>query len=450
MKTINSTFAPRKAVRRRSLAAIAGAAAFMVVGSGSGLAQTAPAPPPQVTVIHAGTLLTVPGEKPKANQTIIVTGGRITGIEDGFVDREGAKVVDLKTSFVMPGMIDAHVHLQYGGDDYTKDLVTLEDGVELLRALTHANYALDAGFTTIRDMAGKPALVFPLRDAINKGIVKGPRILASGPAIEPTGGGIIRGFRRDVADLLLAHPNLEIYCDGPENCTKVTREVIMGGADQVKIVASGSILSPSSAKSQQFSNEEINAIVAAAAGMGKKVSSHAHGLPAINASLEAGVNSIEHGSFADQTSMDLFKKSGAYLVPTMTSLGVLRKRVENPATDPTVRANVIAAYDRIQQMVGLAYRNKVKIAFGTDSNIGMLGKNAGEFRLLKAAGMSEVDMIRSATVVAAGLLGLENEIGTIAPGKSADIIAVGSSPLDDITVLENVSFVMARGEVIKK
>lgn len=448
MRNDKTALAPAKVVRRR-FAALAGAAAFVLFGAGSALSQAPGAPPAQVTVIHAGTLFAVPGEKPKSNQSIIVTGGRITGIEDGFVDREGAKVVDLRTQFVMPGMIDTHVHLQYGNGDYTRDLVTLEDGVELLRALTQSNYALEAGFTTLRDMAGKPALVFPLRDSINKGIVKGPRILASGPAIEPSGGGIIRGFRRDVAELLLSHPNLEIYCDGPENCTKVTREVIMGGADQVKIVASGSILSPSSARSQQFSDAEIKAIVEAAAGMGKKVSSHAHGLPAINASLEAGVNSIEHGSFADQSSIDLFKKSGAYLVPTMTSLNVLRKRIEDPTTDPAVRANVIAAYDRIQQMVGLAYRNKVKIAFGTDSNIGMLGKNAGEFRLLKAAGMSEVDMIRSATVVAAGLLGLENEIGTIAPGKSADIIAVGSSPLDDITALENVGFVMSRGEVIK-
>lgn len=433
---------------RRRLTALVLAASALLPAAAAAQATAAASPAEAVTVIHAGTLLAVPGEKPKTRQTLVVTGRRITAVQDGFVNPPGAKVIDLSDAFVLPGLIDSHVHLQFGGDDYTADLVKMEDGAELLRGYAEAQLALQAGFTTIRDMAGKVGVVFPLRDAINRGVVRGPRIVAAGPAIEPNGGGVIRGFRRDVHDLLLQH-NLEVYCDGPEECARTTRRVIRDGADFVKIVATGSILSPASAKSQQFTDAEIKAIIEAAAGMGKKVSAHAHGLPGINASLAAGAQSIEHGSFADASSMELFRKSGAYLVPTMTSLHVLRQRVQAPGTDPTVRSNVLAAYDRIESMVRLAYRSNVKIAYGTDSNIGMLGRNAGEFRLLRNAGMSESDMVRSATVVAAELLGLSNEIGSLTPGRIADVIAVDGSPLEDITRLENVRFVMSRGEVVK-
>ena len=179
---------------RRLANAAAGTLAllFATAAAAPGLAQTAPASP-AVTVIHAGTLLAVPGEKPKARQSVIVTGDKITAIQDGFVTPPGAKVIDLSQAFVMPGMIDAHVHLQYGHGDYTADLVRLEDGVELLRGYAEANLALRAGFTTIRDMAGKVTIVFPLRDAIKQGLVDGPRILAAGPAIEPLGGGVTPG-----------------------------------------------------------------------------------------------------------------------------------------------------------------------------------------------------------------------------------------------------------------
>lgn len=402
-----------------------------------------------LAVIHAGTLLATPGERPMERQSIIITGGQITGVEDGFVEPPGAKVIDLSQSFVLPGMIDAHVHLQFGGVNYATDLVTLEDGVVTLRGYAEAHRALEAGFTTLRDMAGDPEVVFALRDAIQRGIVRGPRIVAAGPCLMPTGGGVIRGFRRDVMDLL-AETNLEFPCNGPEDCAMATRQVIKDGADLIKIVATGSILSPLSALSQQMSTEEIEVIVETAAGMGKTVSAHAHGLPGINAALAAGVRSIEHGTFGDESSMELYRKTGAYLVPTLSSLRVLKDRVENnPAIDPRVKANVLAANVHGFEMVALAYRSGVKIAFGTDSNVGLLGHNAGEFRLLQSTGMSEADMIRSATVIAAGLLGLETQIGTIAPGKSADIIAVDASPLQDITQLEQVTFVMKDGIVVR-
>ncbi len=345
-------------------------------------------------------------------------------------------------------MIDAHVHLQFGMSNFNSDLVTLEDGVVVLRGYAEARRALEAGFTTLRDMAGDPDIVLGLRDAIARGIVAGPRIVSAGPAIVPTGGGVIRGYRRDVMELM-ATTSLESPCDGPDDCMRAVRQAIKDGADLIKIVVTGSILSPDSALNQQMSDAELRAIVEAAHGMGKKVSAHAHGLAGINAALEAGVQSIEHGTYGDASSMELYRRSGAYLVPTMTSLDMLRKRAEqNPSGGPAISATVLAANSRLADMVRLASENGVRIAFGTDSNVGMLGRNAGEFRLMKAAGMSEVDMIRSATVIAAELLGLEDEIGTIERGKAADVIAVNANPLQDITSLEQVHFVVKGGRIV--
>lgn len=176
----------------------------------------------ELTVIHAGTLLATPGERPVERQSIIISGGQITAVENGFVEPPGAEVIDLSQSFVLPGMIDAHVHLQFGGVNYATDLVTLEDGVVTLRGYAEAQRALEAGFTTLRDMAGDPDVVFALRDAIQRGIVRGPRIIAAGRCLMPTGGGVIRGFRRDVMDLL-AETNLELPCNGPEHCAMATR-----------------------------------------------------------------------------------------------------------------------------------------------------------------------------------------------------------------------------------
>lgn len=429
---------------RRALAARpwSGCAAALVLACASVSAQ-------DTTIIHAGSLLAMPGEAPLREQSIVVADGKVRSVESGYVDRPGARIIDLSSAFVLPGMIDAHVHLQFGGSNYSGDLVTLEDGVVVLRGFAEARRALEAGFTTLRDMAGDPDIVLALRDAIDRGIVQGPRIVSAGPAIVPTGGGIIRGYRRDVMELL-AETSLESPCDGPASCARAVRQAIKDGADLIKIVVTGSILSPHSALSQQMNEAELRAIVEAAHGMGKKVSAHAHGLPGINAALAAGVQSIEHGTYGNASSMKLYRSSGAYLVPTLTSLDMLQKRVEqNPAGDP-VKETVLAANARLAGMVRLAYESGVKIAFGTDCNVGMLGTNAGEFRLMKAAGMGEADMIRAATVTAAELLGMEGQIGTIAPGTAADIIAVQEDPLRDITQLEQVRFVMKDGTIIKQ
>ena len=401
-----------------------------------------------LTVIHAGTLLAQPGQTPASRQSIVVEHGRIRSIEDGYLQIADARIIDLSSAFVMPGMIDTHVHLQFGGENYRGDLVSIEDGTAVLRAYVEARRALEAGFTTLRDMAGDPEVVFALREAIARGDVQGPRILASGRAIVPTGGGIVRGLglRRDMA-ALLESSSMEIPCDGAEDCARVTRQVIKDGSDVVKIIVTGSILEPK--LERQMTHAEIAAIVEAAHGMGRRVAAAALDVPSIAAAVLAGVESIEHGSFGDDSSIALYRKFGAYLVPTLTSVEKLDRRIrENPAIHPVVKANVLSASAALPDMVGRAYRRGVKIAFGTDLNVGSLGGNAHEFELLKRAGMQERDMIRSATVLAAELIGLEEEIGTLEVGKAADIIATREDPLRDIAALADVRFVMKDGSVV--
>lgn len=402
-------------------------------------------------VIHAGTLLAKPGQPPESNRSLVVADGRIRSIEAGFVTLPDARIVDLSTSFVMPGMIDAHVHLQYGPTSFQQDLVTLEDGVVTLRGYAEARRSLEAGFTTLRDMAGDPDVVFSLRDAINLGYVDGPRILAAGPCIMPTGGGIIRGFRRDVMEKL-AESNLEMPCDGPEDCARATRRVIKDGADFIKIVATGSITSPSDASlNQQMMTAEIAAIVDVARSMGKRVAAHAHGLPGIRAAIAAGADSIEHGSFADAGTLEDMSRKGTFLVPTLTAMNMLKGRVGTDSSiHPMVKRNVLEANKNLGEVVRLADRRGVKIAFGTDSSVGMHGGNAGEFSLLRAAGLSEEDMLSAATVHAAQLLGIEKDVGTLEIGKAADVIGTAGSPLSDITELKKVIFVMKGGRIVSQ
>lgn len=403
----------------------------------------------EVTVIHAGTLLSMPGEPPQMNRSVVVADGRIRAIEAGFVAIPGAQVIDLSRSFVMPGMIDAHVHLQYGPATFQQDLVTLEDGVVTLRGYAEARRSLEAGFTSLRDMAGDADVVFSLRDAINRGYVSGPRILAAGPCIMPTGGGVIRGYRREVMQAL-SHSNLELPCDGPADCARATRQAIKDGADFIKIVVTGSINTPSDAsRNQQMMAAEVAAVIEVARNHGKRVAAHAHGLPGIHAAIAAGVDSIEHGSFADADAIEHMRRNGTFLVPTMTAMKMLEGRVTaDAATHPMVKRNVLDANKNLREAVRVASRRGVNIVFGTDSSVGMHGANAGEFSLLRAAGMNETDMLRAATVQAARLLGIDQEVGTLEVGKAADVVATSADPLSDIAALSKITFVMKAGEVV--
>ena len=320
--------------------------------------------------------------------------------------------------------------------------------MQSLKGAMHAKRTLDAGFTTVRDLGGKPEAIYALRDAIDKGYVPGPRVIAAGSSLAATGGhGDIDGVKAEL--LTLWTP--QTICDGPYDCRRATRYAIKYGADWIKITATGGVLSDTATGTdQQMTDDELKEIMDTAHGLGVKVAAHAHGLDGINAALRAGVNSIDHGSFLDQESIRLFKQTGAYLVPTLSpSFKIPGQMDGNPFFTEAIKAKALAASAASKANFGSAYEAGVKIAFGTDSAVTKHGDNADEFGMMVESGMTEMDAIRSATVVAAELLEMSDTLGTIEPGMMADIIAVDGNPLEDITVLENVSVVIKDGTRVK-
>ncbi len=405
------------------------------------------------TVIHAGTLLAIPGEAPEDKQSIIIEGKRIVRIEDGFVDPVSVNgeviLIDLSDKFVLPGLMDMHVHLLGElGPDSRLDALQVTTSMQALKGAMHAKRTLDAGFTTVRDLGGKPEAIYALRDAVNDGVVPGPRILAAGSSLAATGGhGDVDGVKAEL--LTLWTP--ETICDGPYDCRRATRYAIKYGADWIKITATGGVLSDTATGTdQQMTEDELREIMDTAHGLGVKVAAHAHGTDGINAALRAGVDSIDHGSFLDRESIRLFRQTGAYLVPTLSPSYKIPAQMEgNPFFTDVIKAKALAASAASKANFGSAYEAGVKIAFGTDSAVTRHGENADEFGMMVDSGMTEMDAIRSATVVAAALIEMSETLGTIEPGKIADIIAVDASPLDDITVLEDVAVVIKEGVQVK-
>jgi len=402
------------------------------------------------TVIHAGTLLAVPGDAPRREQSIILEGNRIVRVEDGFTAvGAGETLIDLSGKFVLPGLMDMHVHLlgELGPNSRT-DALHVTTSMSALKGAMHAKRTLNAGFTTVRDLGGKPEAIYALRDAIAQGVVDGPRVIAAGSSIAATGGhGDVDGYKAEL--LTLWTP--ETICDGPYDCRRATRYAIKYGAEWIKITATGGVLSDTATGTdQQMTDDELVEIMDTAHGLGVKVAAHAHGTNGINSALRAGVDSIDHGSFLDRESIRLFKETGAYLVPTLMPGHVLPAQMEgNPFFTDAIKAKALAAAAASKENVGKAYAGGVKIAFGTDTGVTKHGDNAQEFALLVNAGMSEMDAIRTATVATADLLDMSDSLGTIEAGKLADIIAVDSDPLNDITVLENVSVVIRDGKRVK-
>ncbi len=405
----------------------------------------------RITIVHAGALLAVPGEVPKTRQTITIEGNRITAIEDGFVDPASMTgeitFIDLADKFVLPGLMDMHVHLliELGPDSRTEAL-QVTTSMQALRGALHAKRTLLAGFTTVRDLGGKPEAIYALRDAIDQGVIPGPRVLAAGSSIAATGGhGDVDGVKAEL--LTLWTP--DTICDGPYDCRRATRYAIKYGADWIKITATGGVLSDTATGTdQQMTDDELREIMETAHSLGVKVAAHAHGTNGINAALRAGVDSIDHGTFLDDESIKLFKRTGAYLVPTLLPGHKVPATMEgNPFFTEAIKAKARSASAGSKASFRKAYEGGVRIAFGTDSGVTKHGANAEEFAVMVAAGMSEMDAIQSATVAAAQLIEMSDELGTIEPGKLADMIAVDSSPLDDISVLENVSAVIKDGKL---
>jgi imidazolonepropionase-like amidohydrolase len=400
-------------------------------------------------VIHAGRLLADPGAAPQDKQSIRIAGGKVVEVAAGFVDPPpGAALIDLRDKFVLPGLIDCHVHLtaQLGPGQRLRFVEDSNPKVGLDGAW-RAGLTLAAGFTTVRDLgARQPEIIYALRDAVAEGKVPGPRILCVGAILSPTGGhGQTYGFRQDVCTCVQSNVGV---CDGVDSCRRAVRLQVAQGADAIKFVATGGVLSNISAGvDQQFTTDEIRTIIETGHQLGRRVSAHAHGLAGINAALSAGVDSIEHGSFLDDASIELFLKHKAFHVPTIiagvTVLGMAQSG--GGVLTPAQAEKAVIVGERIKQALGRTYRAGVPIAFGTDMGVGPHGQNAREFALMVEAGMSSADAIKAATVTAAELLNISDLAGTIAPGKSADIIAVDGDPLADITQLERPTFVMARG-----
>ena len=406
--------------------------------------------PQAIVVVHAGRLLDRPGKAPRGPSTIVIRDGRISEVRDGFVDVPGSqRVIDQRARFVLPGLIDSHVHLasDTGGQLGQLEDVQLADAEIAFNALVNAHKTLRAGFTTVRNLGDSGGATLALRDAIRAGKVVGPNIVDAGRSISTTSGHMdgALGYREDFREALHAHDNL---CDGVESCRRAVRTQVGRGVDVIKIATTGGVNSQVGAGvGQQMFDDEARAIVEAAKLYGKKVAVHAHGADGIKVALLAGVDSIEHGTMLDDECIALMVKSGTYYVPTLSTVnGYIERLATNPqAYSPAVRAKVEWRIKVTGQSLQKAVPKGVKIAFGTDAGVSKHGRNADEFELMVKHGMTPAAALHAATVNAADLLGLQGEVGTLEPGKRADLIAVDGDPLADVTVLKRVPFVMKDG-----
>ncbi|MEL6869752.1 MAG: amidohydrolase family protein [Pseudomonadota bacterium] len=401
----------------------------------------------ETTVIHAGTLLAVPGEQPLTEQTVFVTDGVITSVVAGYQNAPmGASTVDLKGHFVMPGLMDMHVHLQGElGPSNDSDALKMSDELVQMRSVHHGMKTLRAGFTTVRDVGSNPQSMYALRDAINRGWIDGPRIVAAGGVGITGGHADISGVKPD----LMEKYTRRTICDGPYDCRRATRHAIKYGADLIKITSTGGVLTDrATGTGQQMEADELAEVVKAAERMGRKVASHAHAEAGIIAALEAGVHSIEHGTYTGPEAIKLFKKTGAYLVPTLIAGDTVKQiAMEADYMSDAIREKAIRVGTDMAGNFGKAYKAGVNIAFGTDSGVSRHGTNAREAVLMHAAGMTPMDVLVSATVNAADLIDMSDSLGTIEAGKQADIVATATSPLDDIEALLEMAFVMKGGKV---
>jgi imidazolonepropionase-like amidohydrolase len=425
-------------------------ALLTIAGASPAAAQTAPV---SLIYIHAGALLDRPGQAPRGASTIIVRDGRIEEIRDGLAGPpSGARLVDLSKQFVLPGLIDMHVHIFNDDDKMRARLELTNRDVEdnLLIGVDNARRTLEAGFTTVRDLGSDVRSVTALRDAVNSGLVPGPTIVAAGRGISITGGhgDPANNANRDMS--AAARARADNLCNGPEDCRRAVRDQISQGADVIKFAATGGVNSNiAGGLNQQMFADEMRAIVETAHMFGRKVAAHAHGQNGIKAALEAGVDSIEHSTYTDGETNALYRKTGAWLVPTFVAPHAALAQARAGARSKATLAKAEEAAAAHAKNIAGAVKAGVKIAFGTDSGVSDHGKNALEFTHLVNAGMTPAAAIRAATLDAATLLGRADRLGTLEPGKDADIIAVASSPLNDVTELERVRFVMRRGVVHK-
>ena len=397
--------------------------------------------------IQAGRLIVDAGQPARGASTVIVENGRISRIESGFTAPAGAIMVDERSRTVMPGLIDAHVHLTSDpGTPFWRETV---DPNELAAVVGVKNALLTAraGFTTVRDLGAQGLSSFALRDAIRDGIVPGPRIIASGGALSIVGGpGDVSGFRPEVNAALDPGGT----CTGADQCAQRVREWAKNGSDVIKITATGGVLSQQARGLEgHFDPTEIRAITSTAHRLGLKVAAHAHGARGIEDAAAAGVDSIDHGTFGDRKGLQVMKANGTWLVPTLLALSGVRDRLGKNIFTPVVEAKARHAMTVWGRVLADARRAGVKIAYGTDAGVFEHGRNGEEAELMvRLGGMTPREVLVSATTGAADLLGIASEVGTLDPGKSADLIAVDGDPLTDTAAFTRVAYVMVRGKPI--
>lgn len=402
--------------------------------------------------LQCGKLIDTKNGKVLTEKTIIVSGDTIKEIKNGFVGPASANdsLIDLRNFTVLPGLTDMHVHLEEETNPgaYLEPF-TLNEADVAFNSIGFARSTLMAGFTTVRDLGGSGVNI-ALRNAINKGKVVGPRIFTAGKALATTGGHAdpTNGFSRN----LVGDPGpKEGVVNGVDDAVKAVRQRYKNGADLIKITATGGVLSVAKSSSNpQFTIEEIKAITTTAKDYGYHVAAHAHGDEGMQRAVKGGVKTIEHGTLMSETTMDLMKEYDAYLVPTITAGKEVTENAQIKNYYPElVTPKALEIGPKIQNTFAKAYKRGVGIAFGTDAGVYPHGENAREFEYMVEAGMPEMEAIQSATITPAKILNLENKIGQINPGFYADIIAVENNPVEDISTLKNVVFVMKEGKIFK-
>ncbi|SHH57156.1 amidohydrolase family protein [Massilia sp. CF038] len=407
-----------------------------------------------VQTVDCGRLLDVRAGTWRDKVSIQIEDGKIKAIEPM---RAGPDHIDLSQHACMPGFIDMHVHLTGETQkqvDALRDTLTLNPADYAYRSVSLAERTLKAGFTTVRDLGASDGLNVALKRAIDSGAVPGPRMFTAGKSIATTGG------HADPTNSLSARFGRALGNPGPNegvvNSAEEGRQAVRArykeGADLIKVTATGGVLSQArSGQNSQYTEDELRAIVSTAKDYGFRVAAHAHGTEGIKRALRAGVDSIEHGTLMDDEAIALFKKTGAWYVPTMTAGRYVADKSKDPEYySPLVRPKAAAIGPQIQATFSRAYKAGVKIAFGTDAGVFPHGDNAKEFAYMVEAGMPPLEAIRAATLNAASLLDQSGRLGSIEPGYAADIVAVSGDPLRDITILQQMQFVMKDGVVYKK
>lgn len=406
----------------------------------------------QKTYIWCGLLIDGVSNEAKKNMTIVVEKNKILAVENGFSKvAPNDRSIDLKTKTVTPGWMDMHVHMEHETNpNRYLEIYTQNPADYAFQSVRFADTTLMTGFTTVRDLGGTGVNI-ALRNAINKGNIRGPRVYTAGKSIATTGGHAdpTNGYRKD----LQGDPGAkEGVVNGPEECRKAVRQRYKDGSDLIKITGTGGVLSVAkSGKNPQFFQDELDAIVQTAKDYGFKVAVHAHGEEGMKRAIKAGVNSIEHGTWMDDEAIELFKKYGTWYVPTITAGKSVADSARIPGYYPAlVVPKAIETGPQIQKTFAKAYKAGVKIAFGTDAGVFRHGMNWLEFVFMIDAGMTPMDAIKSATISAAELLGEKDRLGSIEAGKLADIVAVDGDPLKDSKAFGRVVFVMKDGVVYKQ